>query len=308
MRSLFRFLVISFSISVFASFNSITLAEVKGSISSYSWFNRGEFIIEGNDQQAHNNWYINQPTDSIMLGANTYFFEVKYNERISADFTLNSGLIKDEQQVTYMVHNQQGYLKDLSYSSVEGRSSFGSCGLFYRLMGKTNKSISRFDIGVGYIGYKSSVTYNNTSVVIDWDNPLNNNRTFSEDWEKYNIYYHGIDFRIKEEVFVTQGISVSLSGGYASRLTAKYTSVKYPERPVAQQQKNIISANGNGIHYDIRLNYYFTPNFSVNGGYKYLLLRTEGHNHTDVYPMRNGSDQKLKSEMGGFIFSVAYHF
>lgn len=307
MYSLFRFFVISFSIYIFASFNLTSFSEVKGSISSYIWSNRGEFILEGEDHQVHNNWYINHPTDSQMLGANTYFFEMKYNETISADLTFNSGLIKDEKQI-YMVHNQQGYLKDLSYASAEGRSSLGSCGLFYRLMGKSNTAISRFDIGVGYIGYKSSVTYKDTSVVIDWNNPLNNNKTFAEDWEKYSIYYHGVDFRIKEETFITQNISVSLSGGYASHITAKYTSVKYPERPLVQQQTNTILASGYGVHYDVRLNYYFTPNFSLNGGYKYLLLSAKGDNHTNVYPMLNGSTQKLKNEMGGFIFSVAYHF
>ncbi|MFH1230787.1 MAG: hypothetical protein V1709_04750 [Planctomycetota bacterium] len=294
-------------LSISASFNTTIFAEIKGSVSSYVWSNQGEFILEGKDPQVSNNWYINHPTDSIMASVNTYLFEMKYNEIVSADLTFSSGFIRDEEQ-TYMVHNQQGYLKDLSYTTAEGRSSLASCGLFYRLMGKDTNSISRLDIGVGYIGYKNSITYKDASVFIDWNNPLNNNKTFVGDWEKYNIYYRGIDFRIKEEVFLIRKISVSLSAGYAPHITAKYTSVKYPKRPVAQQQKHVISANGTGIHYDIRLNYYYTPNFSVNGGYKYLLLKAEGDNHTNVYPMLNGSDQTLKNEMGGFIIGVTYHF
>jgi len=307
MNSLFKFLVISFLISIFTSFNTTAFAEVKGSISSYFWSNQGEFILEGKDPQVHNNWHISHPTDSLMLGANTYLFEMEYDETVSADLTINGGFIDGKKQ-TYMVHNQQGYLRDLGYASAEGRSSLGSGGLFYRLMGKNKMAISRLDIGVGYIGYKSSVTYKNPGVIIDWDNPLNNGRTFTEDWEKYDIYYRGMDFRIKEEAFLTQDISVSLSAGYASHITAKYTSVKYPQRPVAQQQKNIITAAGDSVHYDIRLNYYYSHHLSISGGYKYLLLRAEGDNHTNVYPMWNDSDQKLKNEMGGFVLSVAYHF
>lgn len=286
---------------------SFISAEVQGSISSYVWSNQGEFTLDGSHPTVQNQWDITHPTDGLMLSGNTYFFELKYDQMLSFDLNYNTGAINDQRR-TFVVHDQAGYLTDLSYADVAGRSRLASTGLFYRLMGKDDLAISRLDIGAGYIGYINSVAYNNASVVLDSANPANNNQTFNERWEEYNIYYSGVDARVKEELYLTSSLSVNVMGGYAPKLSARYHYTKFPDRPASQQQKQTITADGYGWHYEAALNYHLTEHLSVMAGYKYVLFKVEGKSDDNFYPFWSGGEHNLDNEMGGYIFGAAYHF
>ncbi len=282
-------------------------AEVQGSISSYVWSNQGEFNLDGNHPSVQNRWDIKHPTDGLMLSGNTYLFELKYDQMLSLDVNINTGSINDQRR-SFIVHDSNGYLTDLSYADVAGRSRLASSGLFYRLMGKDDLAISRLDIGAGYIGYINSIGYNNPSVVLDSANPANNNQTFNERWEEYDIYYSGMDVRVKEELYLTSFLTVNVMGGYAPKLSARYHYTKFPDRPAAQQQKQTIDAEGYGIHYEVFFNYYLTEHFSTIVGYKYLLLKVKGKSYDNFYPFWTGGAHNLKNEMDGYILGVAYHF
>jgi hypothetical protein len=294
-------------VSLFLLIPSFISAEVQGSISSYVWSNQGEFTLDGNHPVIQNQWDIKHPTDSLMLSANTHLFELKYDQLLSLDVNLSRGAINDQRR-TFMAHDQAGYLTDLSYADATGRSRLASTGLFYCLMGKDALAISRLDIGAGYIGYMNSVGYNNPTVILDSDNPANNNQTFNERWEEYDIYYSGADVRVKDELYLTSSLSVNVMGGYAPKVSARYHYTKFPNRPVAQQQKQTIEADGYGVHYEAFLNYYVTEHFSTMVGYKYLLLKVKGKSYDNFYPFWTGSAHNLKNEMDGYILGVAYHF
>ena len=160
-------------------------ADVQGSISSYVWSSQGEFTLDGSHLVVQNQWDINHPVDSLMLSANTYLLELKYNQMLSLDVNFNSGSINDQRRI-YTVRDSSGYVTDLNYADVTGRSRLASSGLFYRLMGNDDLAISRLDIGAGYIGYINSVGYNNASIVLDNTNPANNNQTFNERWDEFS--------------------------------------------------------------------------------------------------------------------------
>ena len=294
-------------VSLFLLIPSFVYAEVQGSISSYVWSNQGEFTLDGNHPTVRNEWDIKHPTDSLMLAGNTYLFELKYDQMLSLDVNLHTGSINDQRR-SFMVHDSNGYLTDLSYADVAGRSRLASSGLFYRLMGKDDLAISRLDIGAGYIGYINSIGYNNPSVVLDSANPANNNQTFNERWEEYDIYYSGMDVRVKEELYLTSALSVNVMGGYAPKLLARYHYTKFPDRSASQQQKQTINAEGYGMHYEAFLNYYLTEHFSTMVGYKYLLLKVKGKSYDNFYPFWRGAEHNLKNEMDGYILGVAYHF
>ncbi|MBI5779247.1 MAG: hypothetical protein HZA49_07315 [Planctomycetes bacterium] len=282
-------------------------AEVQGSISSYVWSNEGEFNMGGSHPSVQNQWDIKHPTDSMMLGGNAYLFELKYDQILSFDLNYNTGAINDQRR-SFIVHDSNGYLTDLSYADVAGRSRLTSTGLFYRLMGQDELAISRLDVGAGYVGYINSVGYNNASVVLDSANPANNNQTFNERWEEYDIYYHGVDARIKGELYLTPDISVNATVGYAPKLSARYKYTKFTDRIASQQQKQTIKAEGYGWHYEAALNYHLTEHFTVMAGYKYVLLNAEGKSDDNFYPFWSGAEHNLKNEMGGYIFGVTYHF
>jgi hypothetical protein len=263
--------------------------------------------MDGSHSSVQNRWDVKHPTDSLMLAGNTYLFELKYDQMFSLDVNLHTGSVNDQRR-SFMVHDSNGYLTDLSYADVDGRSRLASSGLFYRLMGKDDLAISRLDIGAGYIGYINSIGYNNPSVVLDSANPANNNQTFSERWEEYDIYYSGMDVRVKEELYLTSSLSVNVMGGYAPKLSARYHYTKFPDRPVSQQQKKTVEADGYGIHYEAYLNYYMTEYFSVMLGYKYLLFKVNGKSRDNFYPFWTGANYNLRNEMDGYIIGVAYHF
>jgi len=288
-------------------FTASVRAEVQGSISSYVWSTPGEFTLDGSHPTVQNQWDIKHPNDTLMLSGNTYLFEIKYDQAISLDINLNTGSI-NEQRRRYMVHDSNGYLTDLNYSDVAGRSRLTSAGFLYRVMGKDNLSISRMDIGAGYIGYINSIGCNNPTVILDSVSPANNNQTFNERWEEYDVYYSGMDARIKEELYLTSSLSVNVMGGYVPKLSARYNYTKFPDRPVSQQQKQTIDADGYGVHYEAFLNYYFTEHVSAMAGYKYLLLKVKGESYDNFYPFWTGAKHNLENEMGGYILGMAYHF
>ena len=282
-------------------------ADVQGSISSYVWSSQGEFTLDGSHLVVQNQWDINHPVDSLMLSANTYLLELKYNQMLSLDVNFNSGSINDQRRI-YTVRDSSGYVTDLNYADVTGRSRLASSGLFYRLMGNDDLAISRLDIGAGYIGYINSVGYNNASIVLDNTNPANNNQTFNERWDEYDIYYSGMDIRIKDELYLTSFLSFNVMGGYAPKVSVRYHYTKFPDRPVSQQPKQTIDAEGYGFHYEAFLNYYLTEHVSTMIGYKYLLLKVTGKSYDNFYPFWAGSEHNLKNEMDGYILGVAYHF
>jgi hypothetical protein len=289
------------------SYGTSAFGEFEGKVSSYLWANQGEFVIEGKHPQILNNWNIYHPTDSLMPSGNIYIFEADYNQIISIDISFYSGFIRGEKQ-RYMVHNSGYYLTDLSYSEAEGRSSLGSASLYYRLTGKDLVSISQLDIGMGYLRYKNSVSYKNPYIVYDSFDPSNNNKKLAETLEKYDISYNGLDFRIKEELYLTRDISLTFMIGYSPQMKARLYSVKYPERSPSEQSRRYVRTKGDGVQYEVKSNYYFTPRFSATFGYKYLLLRTKGKISSGFYPMFKDSEEEIKNQMGGFLLGLMYHF
>ena len=302
MKSILFLLVIfllSLSVNLFA--------EIQGNVSSDIWTADGNFGLSGKHSTYNNSWKTKHSSDSTYLSFNSCLLEVKYNQALSADFSLAQGLIQ-KQNMSVKAYNSAGSLSDSSYGKAEGRSHLGNQVLYFGLLGKNSEASSVLDVGVGYLTLSQNINYKNPTIVFDAMTPANNNMSFTETWQKYRIRAGGASFQLKEQLKVNDALLLKLTLGYAPRVNARYVSTHLPNRAVSQQKQEHFDSDGTAIQYDIRMNYFFTNRFSAILGYKYISIKTSGESETNIYPMWASGDNDMDISAKGIIFGLACSF
>jgi hypothetical protein len=166
-----------------------------------------------------------------------------------------------------------------------------------------SRSIS-FDLSLGYLYLLSSVDYRDPNLIIE--NYVASAASWQERWLTYDLAHQGIRIGARGEALLNDSFSVKASVGIIPWLQADYDGLRYPQRPIAQQQIEAIEADGLGLDAMIRAQYTTYRGLALTLGYKYLSFETEGKDKAGT-PWA-GSWEELSMELKGPFVGLAYSF
>jgi hypothetical protein len=285
--------------SVFGASNDIIGGESKNTAdaSALFWYVDGYFEMEGGPPAAANKWILDHPTDGKALLFDT---ELSLTPRLSYDVALGIGFI-DDGRLTDTDFDAASVISDLSYSTAAGFWSILGTNAYIRLLGSNS---TFFDLSVGYLYLRSSVDYRDPNIRISAYAPTNT--SWQERWLEYDLSYYGVRFGARGKVDFSDSFSVKAAAGIIPGLKAKYDGMRYPERPVPQQQTERIEATGVGVDAAFSAEYFVSANLALTAGYKYMLFETEGWDKGGT-PWA-GSWERLNMELKGPFAGLTYSY
>ena len=261
------------------------------------WFTGGHFEMEGGPPAASNRWVIEHPTDGKALLLETEF---RPTPRLSYDVALGIGII-DDGRLTDTDFDAASVISDLSYSTAAGFWSILGTNVYIRALGTSS---AFFDLSAGYLYFRSSVDYKDPTIRIA--NYVSVNNLWQERWLEYDLSFYGVRFGARGEIGFSDSFSLKATAGVIPWLQATYDGLRYPQRPVAQQQIEGIEADGLGLDALVGAEYAPYRNFVLTLGYKYLSFETEGKDRAGT-PWA-GSWEELSMELKGPFVGLGFSF
>lgn len=261
------------------------------------WFTGGYFEMEGGPPGAANRWIINHPLDgkAVLLEA-----ELRPTARFSYDIAIGVGII-DDGRVTDTDIDAGGVVSDLSYSTSSGFWGIFATNAYIRVLESRSASI---DLSIGYLYLKSSVDYNDPNLKIE--NYVASAVSWEERWLTYDLAHQGVRFGVRGAAELDKSFSVKAALGLIPWLHATYDGLRYPQRPVAQQQIEGIETDGLGFDALISAEYAPYRNFILTLGYRYLSFETEGNDKAGT-PWA-GSWEEFSMELKGPFVGLGFSF
>ncbi len=149
-------------------------------------------------------------------------------------------------------------------SDTDGDSDFFNANVYYRLWGWGKKD--SVDLFVGYHNQQHSFTNYNARILIP------EYYTTTGKAAEYEMEFNGVRAGIRMEVALSKRLSLLANAAFIP-----YADVDTNGRWLYRDLSFSQSADGYGVDFDLLLDFEITPNVSVIGGLKYMLLRaTDG--------------------------------
>lgn len=296
---------------------SSALGDFGYNLSLDQWQSEGNFRMLGGPPNAGNRWELTHPVDSnillwsfeiypisrkyelskeILNISDPYYFSVSFGQG-----DINNGIIRDTDW------DANGTVSDLSYSTSHGKNELFLSKVGFRLTGDSslhpaNRPVLYFTLGYFYL--KQTARYYDPLMTISNYNPVN--ISWTENWDTYDLLYSGNEIGFTGHSMITSKLNLDISMGYIPSLIASYDGLRYPERVTSSQRPEEISATGDGFNYTIGLAYQPVKNLSIQAGYRYIHLWTQGEDQPGT--SWSGSWEKLSTDLKGLSFGITYNF
>jgi opacity protein-like surface antigen len=291
---------------VIISEKSSSLGDLQVKVSVDQWQSEGNFRMLGGPPDAANRWELTHPVDGNILLCSIHISGDKVDAPYFLSYSLgkgaiNNGIIRDTDW------DANGTVSDLSYSTSRGENTLNLLKMGFRLTGDesfhpANRPSLYFTLG--YFHLKQTARYYDPLMTISSYNPVN--ISWTENWDTYDLLYSGNEIGFTGHSMITSKLNLDISMGYIPSLIASYDGLRYPERVTSSQRPEEISATGDGFNYTIGLAYQPVKNLSIQAGYRYIHLWTQGEDQPGT--SWSGSWEKLSTDLKGLSFGITYNF